>query len=362
VNIVFLGDFKLDFNNPCLPFEADSQIIANFECAIAENFNNGKNKAYPVIFKPSAIDAINNISFSALNIANNHVYDAGDEGFSTLQSSLKQFNKIQTFGTIESPWSSINIGDKKCAIIGSLEPCRSRGKKIFPQENVKKLILELKSRYDYIIVTPHWGKEAEYALYPSPAQRGLARQWIHAGASAVLGHHSHTVHGYEWIDGKPVFYSLGNFLFEHEESKMHPLTGIGAAIEWDPQSDKEPWKIMPFFSDNGHIQLLEGDSKTRWLDLYNNLSQDLKKRRSLEWIRWARATGPVYIPKNKQSWKKRFRGRKKLKNYLIWLIWTLLPINILLRIAAYFPDSTAAEFKHEIENFIHLTINTENKK
>lgn len=62
-----------------------------------------------------------------------------------------------------------------------------------------------------IIVLPHWDYELE--KWPMPMHRTLAREAIHAGADAVIGHHPHCVQGYEFFDGKPVFYSVGNFFF-----------------------------------------------------------------------------------------------------------------------------------------------------
>lgn len=354
-----MGDFKPDYEGSPSPFQPDSQIIANFECAISENFINNKGKAYPVIFKPSEIKGINDFNFSALNIANNHVYDAGDIGFTTLLTTLKQYDKTQIFGTTKSPYASININGTKCAIIGSLESCRSRGKHIFKEKNILDLIKKLKNQYEHIFITPHWGKESEYALYPSPKQRDLARQWIKAGASAVLGHHSHTVQGYEWVDSKPIFYSLGNALFKHEESKSHPLTTIGLAIKWDPNnsSENKTWEILPFHSINGEIKLLNNEIKDTWLKIYSNLSLDTKKNQKFKWINWARKVGPIYIAKCNLSWKKRFSAKSGFKSRLIWIVWTLLPINILLRIASYFPDSTAEKFKKEIETFVQIHIN-----
>ena len=131
------------------------------------------------------------------------------------------------------PYAEITLSSKRIAIIGCLEPCRSRGSRLFREENVAGLIRKIRGDFDFIFVTPHWGKEGEYAFHPSPWQRRLAQDWIAKGADGIFGHHSHTIHGYEEIQGKPVFYSLGNFLFKHEEGSKYPLTTLGLAVTYE---------------------------------------------------------------------------------------------------------------------------------
>ena len=66
---------------------------------------------------------------------------------------------------------------------------------------------------DAVLISIHWGihfVRAEVAGY----QREIARAAIRAGADAILGHHPHLLKGVEFLDGKPVFYSLGNFAIE----------------------------------------------------------------------------------------------------------------------------------------------------
>lgn len=64
---------------------------------------------------------------------------------------------------------------------------------------------------DFVIVYLHWGKER--VTKPSQAQRNLAYQLIDAGADAVIGSHPHVLQGFEIYNGKPIAYSLGNFIF-----------------------------------------------------------------------------------------------------------------------------------------------------
>ena len=68
---------------------------------------------------------------------------------------------------------------------------------------------------DLVIVIVHGGRE-HYQL-PTPKQRERFRFYADAGADFVVGHHTHCYSGYEIYKGKPIFYSLGNFIFDYKK-------------------------------------------------------------------------------------------------------------------------------------------------
>ena len=79
-----------------------------------------------------------------------------------------------------------------------------------------------------VFVSLHWG--TEYFSTPSEGQKRTARALIDAGASAILGHHPHVAQTVETYRGRPIFYSLGNFLFDKTQQAQ---SGIGAVISID---------------------------------------------------------------------------------------------------------------------------------
>lgn len=96
------------------------------------------------------------------------------------------------------------------------------------------VISALRSQVDFLIVMIHWGVP-NYWLSPSQGylatyQQVLGHAFIDAGADAVCGHHSHSLHPVEVYQGKPIFYSLGNFLFEGARGWMEPESVI---VEFD---------------------------------------------------------------------------------------------------------------------------------
>src|SRR5215216_161841 len=92
---------------------------------------------------------------------------------------------------------------------------------------MKKDIKRLRPKVDLILVMPHWGKE--YIATPEPGQVDLAHAALDAGADLLIGDHAHWPKGIEMYEGKPIFYGVGNFLFDQSWSE-ETSTGIFAEI------------------------------------------------------------------------------------------------------------------------------------
>jgi len=328
-NLCFVGDYTPSCNAASSECSTDSGLVGDLECAIS-NASFESSKAFPILLKSICSETIDSHHFIALNLANNHVYDAGQQAFDDMVTGLcNAIPNVQLYGLQETPYAEINLNNKHIAIIGCLEPCRSRGPSLFKEENVGGLVREIRNQYDFVFVTPHWGKEGEYAFHPSPWQRKLARSWIAGGVDGIFGHHSHTIHGHEIIDEKPVFYSLGNFLFNHEEGRKHPLTRLGLAVTYSTEGEGT-WK-KSFFIQNGISFKFITDDLFKQADSFlSKISSDISKT-TWSMKRWAKTVGPIYISKSDASWKIRFRKDPFYKVLPLWLIWSLLPTNLLLR-------------------------------
>ena len=91
----------------------------------------------------------------------------------------------------------------------------------------------------YIIVCPHWG--IEHVTTPTPWQRRHARALIDAGADIIVGHHSHTLQTVEEYNGKPIFYSIGNFIFD----QTNPINTTAAIVQIKIVSTSVEVKTIP---------------------------------------------------------------------------------------------------------------------
>ncbi|MBE6381548.1 MAG: CapA family protein [Lentisphaerae bacterium] len=321
--IVFSGDWLPTKDiKPAWPCEVR---VGNIECAIADSVESS-GKAYTSVLPMSCTEYVGAGMFTALSLANNHVYDAGALAFAEMRLRLHEiYPNVQFFGTSDKPYAEISDKGKSIAVIASLERCRSRGLDIFREEGVESLISDIRGRFDCVYVYPHWGKEGEYTRWPSPRQRKLARRWIDAGADGVFGSHSHVFQGREFYKGRPIYYSLGNFYFPHPENKLYEGTDVGLFVEIDKGEVEER------FVRNGLI--IEDAVEIKDLGgVIESISEPLK-----HWTtwRWARAVGPFNLKKNSASWKIRLK-KSFVKTLPKYLVWQILPNTLLFRVASLF--------------------------
>jgi len=173
---------------------------------------------------PGAVKALKRAGFSVVSVANNHSYDYGKDAFLDTLFYLEKAgvlsagggrNEVEAF----SP-ALINIGSRKIAFFAFTDVLPSGfaaigGKPgVASAKNHSRVIETVRSwsqKADLTIVSLHWGKELSY--YPQKRQVELAHRLIDAGVDIIFGHHPHVVQPVEIYKGKPVFYSLGNFIF-----------------------------------------------------------------------------------------------------------------------------------------------------
>lgn len=321
--MVLVGDWLPKNRRVNLIGNGGEITVGNLECAFSDD-EIASGKAYTSVLPGACIDLVAVAGFGALSVANNHAYDAGVNCFDTFVAELER-QSIRYFGTREKPFAELKVGTERVAVIGCLEPCRSRGLRIFRQEDVAALVQKIRGEFKLIFVYPHWGKEGEYTRWPSPAQRKLAKWWIDAGADGVLGSHSHVFQGREYYKGKPIYYSLGNFFFPHPESKLYEGTDVGLCVEIDGD------KVEERFVRDG--VLIEDEAEIKYLkEVIESISDPLKN-----WTiwKWAKAIGPFNLKKNTASWKIRLR-KNFLKTFPKFLVWQFLPKTLLFRAASWF--------------------------
>jgi poly-gamma-glutamate synthesis protein (capsule biosynthesis protein) len=109
-------------------------------------------------------------------------------------------------------------------------------------------VRKAKQEADTVFVIIHGGHE-NYAL-PSPRMKEQYRFMVEAGADAVIGHHTHCYSGYELYLGKPIFYSLGNFLFDSPGKRNSPWN-FGFAVQFRLTDQKLDFEIIPCEQNNG---------------------------------------------------------------------------------------------------------------
>ena len=230
-DVILMGDF-LALSNDFLPIIQSADLaITNLECPITDSQMIISKTGPALKASPRAAEFLNQAGFNLVTLANNHIMDFGLDG---LHSTLKvlESNNISYVGagnTLRDANRSFQtkIKGKSIAIINIAENEFSTTHGDYPGANPLSLVSnyhtinEAKSNNDFVIVIYHGGNE-EYNL-PSPRLKETLRFYVEAGASTVVAHHSHRYSGYEIYKDSPIFYGLGNFLFDYKDN-----TGI----EW----------------------------------------------------------------------------------------------------------------------------------
>lgn len=202
---------------------------------------------------PETIKALKFAGFNLLTLANNHIMDYGAEG---LSKTIDLCNKsgIATLGAgmnyIEaSNTFYIEINGIKLAFINVAENEWSTTDNDKPGANPLNpianfyAIREASKQADYVFVIVHGGHEM-YEL-PSPRMKETYRFFIDCGASAIIGHHTHCYSGYEVYKGCPIFYSLGNFIFDWK-TEQNQEWHMGFAVKFKINNNVLGNEIIPY--------------------------------------------------------------------------------------------------------------------
>jgi poly-gamma-glutamate synthesis protein (capsule biosynthesis protein) len=237
IRLIFAGDIMLDDGpgrfiaeggDPLLPFaeilkDADYRI-GNLECSIALGGTPFANKIYSFRARPATLPILQG-RFDAVSLANNHSGDYGSEAFGETMQHLEQsgiayFGGGKNLSEAHKPlW--INRKDLKIAVLGynefkprSFEAGADHPGIAWSEDShvIADIRAAKEAGADLIIPFMHWGWEREDK--PSERQKQLARRMIDEGAALVVGGHPHVTQGAEIYKGKPIIYSLGNFVFD----------------------------------------------------------------------------------------------------------------------------------------------------
>lgn len=199
--------------------DADA-VIGNFEGTIRETEHIEQTNVMAFDTLPEYVTPLVDAGFTHLSLANNHADDFGQVTTDFTRSTIADTGIIP-FG---DPFASEDFVTR---IDGDI-PVSLVGFHAFNEEttSIVEAIRSEDAAGNFVIVYPHWG--VEYDHEPSISQTAAAQIWIDAGADLIIGAHPHVVQSVGIIDGVPVIYSLGNFLFDQDFSRA---TQIGAIAD-----------------------------------------------------------------------------------------------------------------------------------
>jgi poly-gamma-glutamate synthesis protein (capsule biosynthesis protein) len=264
IKITFVGDIMLDeapgqyiqegkdpFASFASLFTNSDLVIGNLECVVGTS---GTAEIKPFVFRahPRVLPLVKKY-FSAVSLANNHVGDYGPDALSKQidllnDAGIKYFGGGKEIRAAHEP-AIFEAKGKRIALLGydiflprSFEALEDRpGTAWGDPDYIAADIQKAKNFYkaDIVITYPHWGWEGDKIA--SARQEFLARVMIDNGADAVVGGHPHVTQNIQTYKGKPIFYSLGNFVFNGFDTVD---TTTGWALELTIHQDSQlTWQI-----------------------------------------------------------------------------------------------------------------------
>lgn len=234
----------------------------------------------------ASIEFIKKSGFNCATLANNHILDQGE---TCLLETVESFNYagIDTVGAGRnlSAASQIlykEIEGRTIAIINccehefSIASSSSAGACPINAITQYYAIKEAKEKANYVLIIVHGG--VEHFRYPSPRMKELYRFFIDVGADAVINHHQHCTSGYEIFKQKPIFYGIGNFLFDHVSNRNNEWNK-GFMVSLYFKDDGIEYDLIPYIqcSENVGIEFMNEDQKNIFqleLDKINRIIQD----------------------------------------------------------------------------------------
>lgn len=252
--IAFTGDIGFDrymagrWTDPgllaesVLEFLRDSDhVVANVEGPLYEGEDTQGRGVFFHTMNPEATCVLKAIESDVWNISNNHIMDAGLEGLVSTRKIASEMD-CQTIGAgVNETEASEPVYFEEAGGIGMfgvayMKECIPAGKEeagVFRWDDldlISERIQEVKKEHRWCIVVAHGGEE--FADLPNPYTRDRYLKFLEFGADLVVAHHPHVPENYETFeDGKAIFYSLGNFIFDTDYQRAHPYTDIGVLLK-----------------------------------------------------------------------------------------------------------------------------------
>ncbi len=295
----FAGDVNLDENNPpakkydsedkgilgilsedlLKEMQAVDVLMLNNEFSYSTGGTKTPDKTYTFRADPDRVSILTDMGVDVVSLANNHALDYGQEAlldtFRTLDDA--GINYVGAGDTMDRAKAPIyrEIGGKKIAFLAASRVVFSMNWYAtdttpgmigtYDPSLILESIQEAKGNSDFVVIFVHWGVERDN--HPQEYQTSLAKQYIDAGADAVIGCHPHVMEGFEYYKGKPIAYSLGNFIFTSRSDKSGFLK-----LYLDPEGGVRMQLLPAVYSDTYTSLLTDGVDKKDYYDYMEEIS------------------------------------------------------------------------------------------
>ena len=250
----------------------------NNEFCFSERGEQAPDKQFTFRVNPSYVSLLNEMGVDVAGLANNHVLDFGKDALSDTFTTLSDAGIEYTgSGTSREDASKLIVKEVNGKKYGFLAASRvipvgswnvdNSQPGVFTCYDTTALcnaITAAKTQVDYLFVCVHWGVEHTTELTDYQVANGHA--YIDAGADAVIGSHPHVLQGMEYYNGKPIFYSLGNFIFNENINST-----MAVKFVFNEAGDVTV-SLLPAYASSAKTYLAEGEKAAGILNYVNGLS------------------------------------------------------------------------------------------
>jgi len=253
-SIVFTGDIGFDrymdrrwedenlLSKPVLDFfHSADHTVANVEGTLIDAPDDGSRGIFFHSMNPKATCVLEKMRADIWSIGNNHTMDAGREGVVSTRKIAAEMgcrtigaglNEVEASEPVYLDEAG-GIGMFGVAYMAECIPATADEPGIFRWDDldyIARRIAEVKARCRWCVIVSHGGEE--FTSLPSPYTRDRYLKFLELGADVVVGHHPHVPENYELFeDGKAIFYSLGNFIFDTNYQRVHLYTDVGVLLK-----------------------------------------------------------------------------------------------------------------------------------
>ena len=294
ISIVFTGDICLEYAAPhnyetsgilgvlsedmLADLTSADILMINNEFPFTTSDDKWPDKKFNFKVDPKYVSVLTDMGVDIATLANNHALDYGRSGLidsiNTLESvgiktsgagnSLAEASALKIFEVEDKTFGFLSASRVIPSGAWNITDCQPGLFCTYDEKLLVKAIEEARSQVDFLFVYVHWG--IERVEYPENYERDLATKYIQAGADAVIGTHPHVLQGIEFIEGKPVFYSLGNFI---SSSTINKTMAIKITVKPDGST---VYSLIPAAATNYFTFKLSGDDAINVLSYVNEIS------------------------------------------------------------------------------------------
>jgi len=252
----------------------------------------GCENSWELVGSPVNADSLQQAGFDVMSVATNHIMDCGKKSCGTT-AFFDTLYHLQRVG-IQTVGAGKNLSQAKKHVVVEVNGLRfgfvslgevnervfadaaTPGIAVLTLANLTSAIQQAQEDADIVIVLPHTGPED----YPevTAQQKFWARNAVAAGADLVVITHTHVVQGYELMEDVPVFYSLGNFVFDQIWARDHQQ-GVILLVTFENKTITKYEFIATVVDQDGTVHLAIGEEKDQILSRIESLSQDLEQKK-----------------------------------------------------------------------------------